>query len=239
MTKSKGILPIRRYWTDSELDALRRLYPDHTAEVVAKVLNRRPGSVHQKAVALGIGKSDAFKQSDMSGRIRRGNEHPAMVATRFVKGQPAWNKGVKGVVGVQEACRATQFKKGEMTGAAQHNYVPIGSLRVSKDGYLERKVTDDPSLYPARRWVPEARLVWERDCGPIPAGHIVIYRPGMKTVVESEITVGRLECISKAENARRNHPRNKHPELARLVQLKGAITRQVNRINREAQEQAA
>ncbi len=39
---------------------------------------------------------------------------------------------------------------------------------------------------------------------------------------------------SRAEIARRNHPMNKSLELARLVQLKGAITRQVNRIAREA-----
>ncbi|KYZ79032.1 hypothetical protein PTBPS01_03975 [Burkholderia pseudomallei] len=52
-----------------------------------------------------------------------------------------------------------------------------------------------------------------------------------------EITLDRVECISMAENARRNHPRSKSPELAKLVQLKGAITRQVNRIAREAKEQ--
>jgi len=63
---------------------------------------------------------------------------------------------------------ATQFKKGDRLGAAQHNYVPIGSLRVSKDGYLERKVTDDPSFVPNRRWVSVHRLVWEAAHGPVP-----------------------------------------------------------------------
>lgn len=229
----------RRYWTEAEIAVLREFYPHERGQDVARRLGRIVGSVHAKARELGIGKSEGFKASDLSARIQRGKQSPAMIATRFQPGQVSWNKGTKGLVGVQEACRATQFKKGEMSGAAQHNYVPIGSLRVSKDGYLERKVTDDPSLYPARRWVPVARLVWEATHGPIPAGHIVIYRPGMKTVVETEITVDRLECISKAENARRNHPRNRSPELARLVQLKGAITRQVNRITREAEERNA
>lgn len=67
----------------------------------------------------------------------------------------------------------------------------------------------------------------------------MVFKPGMKTAVLEEITLDRVECISLAENARRNHPRNKHPEYARLVQLRGAITRQVNRINREAQEATA
>jgi hypothetical protein len=54
--------------------------------------------------------------------------------------------------------------------------------------------------------------------------------------VEADITADKLECISRAQHAHRNHPRNKSPELAKLAQLKGAITRQVNRINREHEE---
>ncbi|WP_237736750.1 hypothetical protein [Delftia acidovorans] len=62
-----------------------------------------------------------------------------------------------------------------------------------------------------------------------------MFRPGHRTTQEAAITADRLECISRAENARRNHPARKSPELAKLVQLKGAITRQVNRIAKESQ----
>ena len=65
---------------------------------------------------------------------------------------------------------------------------------------------------------------------------MVVFRPGMFSNKLEEITLDRVECISMAENARRNHPRMRDPELAKLVQLKGAITRQVNRIAREAKE---
>jgi hypothetical protein len=64
----------------------------------------------------------------------------------------------------------------------------------------------------------------------------VLFKPGMKTTVAEEITAERLECISRADNGRRNHPANRDPELFKLIQLKGAISRQVNRISREAQE---
>ena len=37
----------------------------------------------------------------------------------------------------------------------------IGSLRICNDGILQRKITDDPALYPSRRWVAVHRLVWE------------------------------------------------------------------------------
>ena len=68
---------------------------------------------------------------------------------------------------------------------------------------------------------------------------MVRFRSGMFTAVLEEITLDRLELVSRAEHARRNHPVSRDPEYARLVQLKGAITRQVNRIAREHKERNA
>lgn len=48
-----------------------------------------------------------------------------------------------------------------------------------------------------------------------------------------EITIDRLECITRAENLRRNGVW-RDPELGKLYQLKGAIARQVNRIRKES-----
>lgn len=225
-------MPDQRHWTPEQLAGLRKLYPDLKAKAVAQEIGRTERSVHQKANQLGIEKSDAFKQSFASGRIQAANTDPRMLATRFKPGLTPWNKGQKGYnPGGRSA--ETRFKKGGMTGAAAHNYVPIGSHRITQDGHLEQKVTDDATLYPARRWVTVARLVWEKENGPIPAKHIVIFRPGMKTAVLEEITADKLECISRAQNALRNHPKNRSPEMGRLYQIKGAITRQVNRIIRE------
>ncbi|WCM88534.1 HNH endonuclease [Acidovorax sp. NCPPB 3576] len=236
--KSRNILPPRRAWTPHELCRLRELYPDLLASTVARELGRPVEAVYRKARELGLCKTEAFIASELSRRIKRGHQSPAMVASRFQPGSRPWNKGVKGSTGMHPNTRATQFKKGQMRGAAQHNYVPIGSERICADGYLERKMTDDPSIYPASRWVAVHRLVWIAAHGAIPAGHVVVFQPGKKTVKLHEITVDRLSCITRAELALRNHPRNKSPELARLVQLKGAITRQVNRIARESGEGA-
>lgn len=227
----------RMKWTPGQIDLVRRNFADSRTQDIADALGRSYTSVAQLAAKLGLRKSAEFLAGEASGRVQRGKLHPSMVATQFKKGQPSWSKGLKGVVGVQEACRATQFKPGRPAHESR-NYVPIGSHRVSKDGYLERKVTDDPAIVPARRWTAVHRLVWEAANGPIPAGHIVRFRAGMKTAVLEEVTPDRLECITRGEHAKRNHPRSHSPELARLVQLKGAITRQVNRISREAQERA-
>lgn len=231
----EGSMSGRKPWTPNDEALLRDLYPDHTASSLAVLLQRPEGAIYRKANALGLAKSAAFLESATSGRIRRGRTDPRMVASQIKPGATPWNKGIKGSTGLHDNCRRTQFKKGRPAAEAR-NYVPIGSHRISKDGYLEQKVTDDPGIYPARRWIAVHRLVWERENGPIPQGRIVVYRPGMKTTVLEEITVDRLDCITRAENAQRNHPRSKSPELAKLVQLKGAITRQVNRIAREAKE---
>lgn len=217
-------------WDQLAVQILRVGYPDMPTSQIASDLGVGVDQVYRKAAQLGLKKSKAYLASDLSGRMRRGKQHPSMIANQFKPGITPWNKGKNWVAGGRSA--ETRFKPGRKPEEAR-NYQQIGSLRITKDGYMERKVTDDPALVPARRWVAVHRLVWEAEHGPVPRGHMVIFRPGMRTTVAEEITADRLECISRAENARRNHPRTKSPELAQLVQLKGAITRQVNRIIKE------
>jgi hypothetical protein len=118
--------------------------------------------------------------------------------------------------------------------------VPIGTTRLrgatpqnpKAREYLEKKVAE-PSV-----WVRVHRLVWEQANGQVPDDHIIVFRPGQHTTKEEEITLDRLECITRVELATRNHPMNHHPELAPIYQLKSAISRQINRINQEQKEAA-
>ncbi|MFP3428777.1 HNH endonuclease signature motif containing protein [Paraburkholderia sp. SIMBA_061] len=238
MTKRKpgSTTPPRRRWTPAEIEQMKREYPNRQTEDLAAEFDCSVARVYAKAAELGLHKSATFMESDRSGRIQRGRCDPRMVATQIKPGNTPWNKGKKGVSGHHPNTRRTQFQKGSMSGAAQHNYVPIGTERLSKDGYLERKTNDEHPV-PARRWVGVHRLVWEAAHGPVPRGHVVCFLPGRRSADAEKITLDALELVSRAELARRNHPRSRSPELGKLVQLKGAITRQVNRISREAKEQ--
>lgn len=225
----------RHRWTCAEEAVLRRRYPDEQASVIARDLGFRVSQVHQRARKLGLNKSRAFKESDRSGRILRGRTDPKMVATQFQKGHVPANKGLRRPGWHRGRMRETQFKKGQMAGGARAKYKPIGTERISRDGYLERKVTDAGSTNAQRqrRWVPVHRLVWAKAHGQIPAGHVVAFKPGMRTRIAAAITPDKLELVSRADNMRRNTVHRYPKDLVRLVQLKGALNRKIHRHERK------
>lgn len=85
---------------------------------------------------------------------------------QFKKGQKSWNKGTKGLTSANK----TSFKKGQVP----HNHRPVGSERISKDGYVQVK-TKEP-----RTWELKHRLVWEKEAGPVPNDHVVFHKDGDK-----------------------------------------------------------
>ena len=223
-------------WTPERVEQLRTLYPDNTAQTVGAIMGLRTRQIYNKVSQLGLTKSLAFLESDKSGRAARGKHNPAIASTQFKAGQKSWNSGKKGWTSGGRSAE-TRFQKGRKP-EDNANYLPIGSLRTTAGGYLERKVSDDPTIYPARRWVAVHRLAWEKENGPVPDGHVVVFKPGMATTDPEQITLDKVDCITRAENMRRNSPRTRDPEMAGLYQLKGAINRQLNRIKKEANEQS-
>lgn len=227
MTKSRGIHRPRATWTGAMRDVMRARYPNERTEDIAADLGLASNQVYAEAYRLGLKKSAEFHASAASGRLGHGQGS----GSRFVKGQTPWNKGKHFISGGRSA--ETQFKKGQMSGAAQHNYVPVGSLRVNCDGYLERKLSDDPTLAPARRWIAVHRLVWIEANGDLPDGHIVVFKRGMRTNKLEEITLDKVELISRAENMKRNTIHNYPKEIVQLHQLRGAINRKINRMEKQ------
>lgn len=217
---------MKHTWTDADRAILCRMYPDCTAAECAAVIGASLSSVYNQAHLLGLKKSREWAAATTRQRWADGRHANSLQGLEKGRG---WNKGIKGSTGTHPNSRRTQFKAGRPAHESS-NYRPIGSTRICKDGYLERKVSDDPTIYPARRWHGVHRIVWEAAHGPIPKGHAVVFKEGRHTTFEAEITLDRIELVTRAELMRRNSYHNRYPkEVARLVQLRGVLTRQINK----------
>lgn len=96
---------------------------------------------------------------------------------QYVKGQEPPNKGQK--MPYNENSARTRFKKGNRTGRANHVWKPIGTERLSKEGYREIKMHDGMPLQ--SRWRGLHLVNWEAQNGPIPEGHCLKCLDGDKT----------------------------------------------------------
>lgn len=214
---------MKHQWTDEEKAALRIQYPNMLTADIAEQMGLTVRTIYNMAAQMGLKKSEAYLASPAACRLRKGDGVGA--ATRFKPGQHSWNKGMKGLnLGGIE----TQFKPGHRGGKAAELYQPIGTERISKDGYIQRKINDDMPLQ--RRWRGVHIINWEAVNGPLPKGHALVFKDGNKqnTAVEN------LELLSRAELMRRNSYHTNYPkEVAQIVQLRGAITRQIKKRSKQ------
>jgi hypothetical protein len=115
----------------------------------------------------------------------------------------------------------TQFRRGDKP----HTWRPIGTERLTKEGYLQRKMADTGST--VDDYVEVHRLLWEEHHGPIPAGHTVVFRDKDRT----NIAIDNLELISRRELMLRNTVHRLPKELADLIQLRGALNRKLRSLS--------
>lgn len=230
MTQSRGIQRTHRFWTDVEVELLVRNYADSRTDDIATVLDRPLHQVYAKAKKLGLAKSQAYLDSPAACRLRREGE--VGKAYRFPKGIVPANKGLRRPGWSVGRMRETQFKAGTRAGTAGSNWKPIGAYRTDSDGMLLVKVSDVVAATWTVNWRYVHKQVWERTNGPIPEGYVLRFRDGMKTADPELLTVDRLELLTLAENLARNRL---PPELQKLSQLRGVLTRAINRKAKEAE----
>lgn len=224
-----------RFWTTREIAVLRSRYPSEPTADVARALERSVAATYNMVDRLGLRKTKEYLASPAACRLRRGDE--VGKAYRFAKGHPAWNKGKPNPGARHPNCVAHQFKPGTLNGAAARKERRIGTELVSDEGLLVRKVSTGGNRW--RRWVPVHRLVWEENNGAVPTGYIVVFKPGKKTTARDEITIDRLECITRAENMIRNSHYTRYPyEVSRLIQLRGALNRKIHERTKTHEQQS-
>lgn len=229
----------KHIWTEEEKALMREHYPHIGGAEMVTLLGHPDitlAKVYAKANALGLNKAPEWMATSASGRLLKGGKRGQ--ATQFKLGHKTWNAGTAGtgLTGHHPNTRATQFKPGQKP----HTTLPVGSFRVvftkgSTQGLLEQKFHEAPGG-PSNRWRFYGRIVWERAHGPIAPGHLIVFKPGMATVKPEEMTVDRLECITRAENMRRNTIHRMPEALASVVRLRGRLTRLIGQL--EGQEEA-
>ena len=106
--------------------------------------------------------------------FRRNHKLKSGLTGQFKKGNVAHNKGKKQIEYMSqeaiERTKKTRFKKGNKP----KNYRPVGSERITKDGYIEVKVAD------TNKWETKNKIIYKQYYGDIPKGHKVIYADGNK-----------------------------------------------------------
>lgn len=217
MTKSRNILRKKKQWSAEEDALLRALYPCSKAQALAKLFTCQQHQVYRRVKALEIKKSDWFKRNPlMSGRLI---DHEVGKAYRFKKGQIPPNKGKK--VGSFPGMEKTQFKPGQKP----INWLPPGSTRLcSKQGYVLMKMSEG-----INKWRPIHRIIYKRMHGKIPHDQLVTFVDGNR----QNISITNLTTVNKKQHCINNSVQNFPPEIKELYQIKGQITRQINKRERE------
>lgn len=219
----------RRFWSAVEDQELRELYPHLRTDVVARICGRSFASIYGRAGTLDLSKSAEYLASPEACRLRR-DGNPG-IAYRYPRGHVPANKGKRMPGWAPGRMRETQFKKGQ----ANHNLMALGTERLI-DGYRYVKVAAVMYVPYTVNWKPLHILNWERANGrPLPAGHCLWFRDSNRLNVEA----ANLELITRAENMRRNTVHNYPKPVVRAVQMRGALNRRINRMERERAEQHA
>lgn len=149
--------------------------------------------------------------------FRRNHKLNSGLTGQFQKGYNTWNKGTKGLTHSNK----TSFKKGNKP----HNYRPIGSERITKDGYIEVKVSDP------NEWETKNKIVYKKYFGDIPKGYKVIYADGNKLNNDPNNLI--LVSCSELLIANRNHLIYDNKELTESGILISKVIDKTNKVKNE------
>ena len=217
MTKRRVHAEKRRYWTAAEDRIMRRNYPHMATADMAKLLpGRTLTTIYQRSYRLGLVKTAAYLASPAACRLRRGDN--VGWAHRFPKGNAPWNKGTHWVAGGRS--KLTRFKKGQRSARWPLEDYQVGALRINADGQMDIKVKEG-----MRAWYCFARWVWISERGPIPKNGVI----RVLGDDPDDIRIENLRLTSRAELMRDNTYHRYPKEIARLIQLRGALKRQINK----------
>lgn len=122
-----------------------------------------------------------------------------------------------------EKTKATRFQKGHLPHNTRHDHAI--SDRKDKNGRVYRYIRIGLS-----KWIPYHRYLWEKYNGEIPKGYNVQFKDGntLNCTIENLYLISRTEQLKNENSLHARYPE----EIQKLIQLKGALHRQINKISK-------
>lgn len=204
-----------KIWTKKEDDYLISNYAETSSAEIAKVVGHSENAVYNRAFLFHLKKSEKYR-TETNRRLATELTEKGK-AYRYPKGHTPANKGQKMPEKVYKKASATMFKKGHTPA----NHKPVGYERLTRDGYLEIKVSEP------NKFVLKHRMLWEQANGTIPKGYNVQFRDGNRQniVIENLYLISRPEQMKKENSLHARYPE----DIRKSVQLMGALQRQINK----------
>lgn len=157
----------------------------YTDEMKQFILDNYKGRYNQELEDLFNQKFNTNVTSRTIKSYKANNKLNSGLSGKFRKGQTPHNKGKKMPKEVYEKVKHTMFANGNVP----PNHRPVGSERISKDGYIEVKVAEP------NKWRLKQRVVYEEAKGKIPEGCTIIFLDGNKR----NFDIDNLRCITRSE----------------------------------------
>lgn len=203
---------MRRPWTDKEDKLLIDLYANNDMESIQKSIKRSDRSIYTRAKNFGLHKSPEYME-----KINQERNVKLTIAgkkSRFNKGHEPHNQGKTGI----RVSPQSEYKKGNLPG----NTLYDGAITIRNDRRQKTGLITPYKYIRIRKavWVLYQRYVWEQHNGKIPRGYVVRFKDGDTMNCD----INNLECISMAENARRNQNRKKAKHTMELNREEGYQT---------------
>lgn len=206
-----------RKFTPEEDQFLRDNYLTIPACTMSHMLKRCKVAAPQRMKLLGIVTPDEVKQKFKAGSYYKSGHQPdnkGKKITEFMSAEAI------------ERSKTGRFAKDIITNGRDHNWKQDGEICTRRS----RLKTGEQRPYKYIRlskskWQMLHVHLWEELNGKAPAGHIIVFKDKdtMNCVADN------LECISLQENMRRNSYHRFGVEIAGIIQLRGVLTRAINK----------
>lgn len=157
---------MKSFWTPEKEQFIRDNYESMTALQMAAHFETSRSVIKNRIMKMEL------KKSHNPGKYTPGTE-------------PA-NKGKIMDPALKESIKHTFFKAGHKP----HNTMYDGHERISKDGYIEVRVSEG-------NYQHKQRVIWEQHFGTIPEGYIIAFKDGVKTNIDPS----NLKIITRAQHA--------------------------------------